>query len=206
MKTRMYTSTLIIILTLLGIVTQQQVTVPNQEIVLQFTNNEIQSDEALNTIASVTKQLQDLGVDNILVKDIGKGELIITYYSDTDVAKIKRILSQEKNLQLGYASNDQDEKQSEFPLDEKPNSYNFNVYEIQNGNDTNWKLDGIVIDNLKIVSDQPFNPNIYPTFNKLDIKEKDKVEKVAYKINKNIAIAIDNTSQNIPEVRAGPNC
>lgn len=201
----MYTSTFIIILTLLGIVSQQQVTVPNQEIVLQFTNDEVKYEEALNTIATVTKQLQDLGVDNILVKDLGNGELIITYYSDTDVAKIKSILSQEKNLQLGYASNNQDEKQSELPSDEKSVSYNFDVYEIQNGNTSDWNIDGYVL-KTNSENDRFFNPNEYTSVIEIDVRKKENIVKVTYRLHNNIAIAIDTISRNIPEVRAGPNC
>ena len=36
------------------------------------------------------------------------------------------------------------------------------------------------------------------------LKEKNKTEKVAYTIHRKIAIAIDDSSYNIPEVRAGP--
>ena len=38
----------------------------------------------------------------------------------------------------------------------------------------------------------------------LDDRERDRIIRVTFKLNRNIAIAIDNTSYNIPEVRAGP--
>jgi preprotein translocase subunit SecD len=203
MKARMHFSVLVLILTILGVVSQQQVSVPNQEIVLQFTNYEITSNDAQDAIAIVTKQLQDLGANNILVKDFSKGRLKITYYSIADVASIKRILSKEENLELGFTSSNLDDEQPEFPSGKKPSNYDFDVYEIQKGNDTNWNLDGYVLE-FNLENDQIFNPNVYFSINKIDIKETNRIVKISYRVNKNIAIAIDNTSHNIPEVRAGP--
>ena len=203
MKARIHINVLIIILTIFGIVSQQQISVPNQEIVLQFANDDVTSEDALSTIAIVTKQLQDLGVENILVKNLEKGGLKITYYSNTDVASVKRVLSKEKKLEFDYTLNNQDEEQSKFPSDKEPINYDFDVFEIQNGNDTDWNLDGYVLE-LNIENDLFFSSNVYMSIDEIDIKEKDRLVKISYKVNRNIAIAIDNTSHNIPEVRAGP--
>ncbi|MBE9488733.1 MAG: hypothetical protein IMY67_00445 [Bacteroidetes bacterium] len=203
MKARIHINVLIIILTIFGIVSQQQISVPNQEIVLQFANDDVTSEDALSTIAIVTKQLQDLGVENILVKNLEEGGLKITYYSNTDVASVKRVLSKEKKQEFDYTLNNQDEEQTKFPSDKEPINYDFDVFEIQNGNDTDWNLDGYVLE-LNIENDLFFSSNVYMSIDEIDIKEKDRLVKISYKVNRNIAIAIDNTSHNIPEVRAGP--
>ena len=202
MKSKWYISALILILTLFGAISQQQITVPNQEIVLQFTDASITSKDTQNTIAIVKKQLQDIGVSNIQVKETENGKLKITYYSDADVASIKKTFSKEKNLTLDYTFNNQNEEPSKRPFDENAISYNLDIYEIQNGNDVEWDLNGTSVVELKSESNRLSNPNIYAFINAVEITEN--IEKVAYKIHYNIAIAIDNTSHKIPEVRAGP--
>ncbi len=202
MKAKWYISTFIIILTLFGAISQQQITVPNQEIVLQFTNTSITSEETQNTVAIVKKQLQDLGVNNIKIKEEENGKLVITYYSDTDVASIKKTFSKEKNLTLDYAFNNQNQDSSKLPFDKNKINYNLDIYEIQNESDVEWDLNGISVVELKAESNRFLNLNIYAFINVVEINES--IEKVAYKIYYNIAIAIDNTSCKIPEVRAGP--
>jgi hypothetical protein len=66
-KVKLHIGFLILILTFLGVASQQQ-TVANQEIILQFTDVDVSSNEAQNTIAIVKLQLQDIGADNIQVK------------------------------------------------------------------------------------------------------------------------------------------
>ena len=98
MNSRRYIGALIIVLTFLGVVYQQQNSLPNQEIVLQFTDAKVTSSETQNTIAIVKEQLQNLGADNIHVKETQEGTLKITYYSATNVSSIKKILSEENTL------------------------------------------------------------------------------------------------------------
>ncbi len=202
MKAKWCFSTLTIILTLFGIC-QQQISVPNQEIVLQFTNLEITSDEAQNAIAEVKKQLQIIGVDNIQVRKSEEGRLKITYYSDADVASIEKILSSENTLELGYTSFGQEEH-SKFPSDKNSNSYRLDIHEIQDANDADWNLEGIYVLELKAESKRFFNPNKYMSFK--DIDKRTQIVKVTYRAHSNSTIAIDNTSRKIPDVRAGPLC
>lgn len=202
MKAKWYISTLIIILTLFGAVTQQQVNVPNQEIVLQFSDTSITTQDTQNTIVAVKNQLQELGVIGIQVKEAENGKLSIRYYTDTAIAIIKEALSKEQNLSLEYSINNEDENPSNNPFNENTVSYNLDVYEIQNGSDEASDLNGISVVEIKSESNRFSNPNIYAF---VDIYESvENKEKVTYKVHYNIAIAIDNTSYKIPEVRAGP--
>jgi len=140
MNSRRYIGALIIVLTFLGVVYQQQNTIPNQEIVLQFTNAKVTSVDTQNTIALVKEKLQNLGANNIQVKETVEGTLKITYYSTTNVSHIKKSLSEENSLSLGYNLNNQDKKSSNLPIENSSISYNLKVYEIQNGNDADWNF------------------------------------------------------------------
>ncbi|MFI1771703.1 hypothetical protein [Thalassobellus citreus] len=206
MKKRWYISTLVIILTVLGAVCHQQVSVPNQEIVLQFANVDTTTNQAQKTIAIVKKQLQDLGVENIQVNEIEEGSLRIRYYSNTDVASIKETFSKEKNVVLDYAHFNQKGNPLKLPSNDDLSSYDLDVYEINKDNHLDSGLNGKYVLEPKSEIDRFFNPNVYLTANVVNIAEKDSIVKVAYKIRRNITITIDNTLHKIPEVRAGPVC
>ena len=198
MNAKRYISALIIILALLGL-SQHQMSVPNQEIVVQFMDDEVSSDDAQNAITIVKNQLQSIGVDNIQVIEEKDGKLKITYYSDIDVASIKDFLYQEKNLKLGYTSNDESSKS---PSDDESNNYNLDVYEIQKPSDTEWDFEGTLVLELKPDGDRFSNPKVFASIEEINVEID--ITRVAYKLHYNIAIEIDNTSYKIPEVRAGP--
>lgn len=200
MNTRRYIGALIIVLTFLGVVYQQQNTLPNQEIVLQFSDANLTSDEAQNTIATVKQQLHDIGVDNIQLIEGENGTLKITYFSLTDVTSIKRTLSEENSLDL----NSNSQNKSKFPLSDNTINYNLNVYEIHNNSDVDWNIVENSVLKVNSENDRVFNPNVYVSGINSDYKEKDIAVKERLKVLRNIAIAIDNTSYKIPEVRAGP--
>jgi len=202
MKAKWYLSAFIVILTFLG-VSQQQFSVSNQEIVVQFANDEVTLLETQNTIAIVKEQLQAIGVDNIKVYEEANGKLKITYFSDVDVASIKKIFSKDKDVNLSYASLFLGETTPDFPANKKSNRFKLDVFEILKANDAEGDFNGFALE-LKPESDRFFTTVVYLIAVKIDGKEKNSSEKVAYTIHKNIAIAIDNSSHNIPEVRAGP--
>ena len=56
-------STSVFLLILFGAVSQQHLDVPNQQIVLQFTDVELTSEDAKQTILIVKEQLEALGVE-----------------------------------------------------------------------------------------------------------------------------------------------
>ncbi|WP_147376135.1 hypothetical protein [Ichthyenterobacterium magnum] len=205
MNSKWYFSTLIIILALLGgIASQQQTSVPNQEIVLQFNDDEVTSNEAQNTITIVKEQLEAIGVDNIQILDLEQGQLKITYYSDADISSIKKIFSKDKTLAFDDATKHQEESPAKIPSENKSVSYNLDVFEIHNGSDIASGLSGKLALESKTGNDRFFNPNTFMSIKETDDKEDESIIKVAYKLRRDIAIAIDNTSYKIPEVRAGP--
>ncbi|MCK8479950.1 hypothetical protein [Psychroserpens algicola] len=202
MKSRWYISILIITLTLLGsIASQQQANVPNQEIVLQFTSTAVTTDDTQNTIDTVKQQLYAAGVKHIQVQELQDNRLKITYYSGTDVASIKALLSEETSIELGYLS--QSNSENPLPSEDRKIDYNVDVYEIQQATDS-FDLDGKLALETKAEHDRFSNPNVDITSKEITIDAKESIEKSAYKFRRTIAIGIDNTSYKIPEVRAGP--
>jgi preprotein translocase subunit SecD len=203
MKAKWCFSSLIIILILLG-VHKEQSTVHNQQIVLQFNDIKTASDEAESALAVVTEQLQALGINNIQVEDQEGNRLKITYYSDTDAKSIKQLLSKGNGLSIDYTQYGQTQNPLDPPRKNTSKNYNLDVSDIKDASDFNSDLSNKYAFELKQEYDRFSTPNFNTYLPEITADEKSQLSKVAYKINRNIAIAIDNTSHNIPEVRAGP--
>lgn len=95
MQLKRYIGAIIFILSFLAVISQQEFNVPNQEIVLEFNHVEVTSNEAQTAVAHVKQQLQGLGANQIKVQQTAQGKLKITYYSDADVASIKKTFSKD---------------------------------------------------------------------------------------------------------------
>ena len=202
MNSRWYISILIITLTFLGsIASTQQIAAPDQEIVLQFSSINVSAEDTQKAITSVRQQLEIAGVNDIQVQTLEDGQLKISYYSNSDIDSIKDLLSNKCNLELGYVSHDNN--QSTRPSEEKTIAYNFEVYEIQQGDDVS-ELEGKLALETKVEDDRIFNPNLLVSAVEIDSDAKENIEKVAYKLSRTVSITIDNNSYKIPEVRAGP--
>jgi len=198
MRVKWYISTLVLIVALFGL-GQQQITVPNQEIVIKFANENADVSETQNTIAAIKAQLLRIGVTELQVHQVDdEGQLKISYYSDIDVSKIRQILSGDSSQQ--FSLNLPDPNQSQ---EQSPSSYNLDVYEIHKVSDSEIDLEGHVVE-LKAESDRFFSPNVFVLTSELNSKEKNNIEAVAYNVYGNLALTIDTISYQIPEVRAGP--
>ncbi len=203
MKKTWYFGAFLILFTLLGFY-QNQISEPNQEIVLKFSDVDVTSEEAQNAILIVKKQLQALGVDAVQVQELKEGQLKITYYSDEDVESIKKMLSKDSAIQIGDASSNENNNTQDFASNKKIKNYKLDVFEINKTNNTTSGLDGKCVLNFKQDFDRFQNPKIYIYRNDLGTSSTHINVCLAFKVCKDIALAIDNTSRNIPEVRAGP--
>lgn len=202
---RWYLSAALIFIAVLGsILGQQQTTVPNQEIVLQFTNEDISLNDAHQTISIVEQALHRIGVAYIQVSEQEDGRLVISYYSDTNVESIKELLSTHKELALGFVSSDKSEKPLQFPSQDKIIGYNLDVFEIQDGQNSFLHLGGKCAVELKSGPQRFVNPNFYIPAEELILVDSEGILKVNLSFQRHIAITKDSRSHKIPEVRAGP--
>ena len=199
-------STLIFSLTVFGVISQQQIAVPNQEIVLQFTDVELTSDGAKNTIAIVKNQLLELGGENIKIRAQQNGKIRISYFSDFDVSSIKSHLAKTNDVVLDYNSSNHDENSNKFPSNNSAISYKLDVHEIQKNGGLGWDLDGSFVSDVEVKSDRFLDPNLCFSASDLDFRVTNKIVKVAYKVYRSIAIEIGEPLHSKPEVRAGPLC
>ncbi|WP_299430013.1 hypothetical protein [uncultured Maribacter sp.] len=201
MNAKWCVSTLIIILAVFGL-SQEQTKASNQQILLEFTDVELASDTVHDEVlATITKKLQALGVDTIEIIENGEAQLSIRYYSAIDADSVKEFLS--VGSKLAVKNKDLDKFPLDFPIDELPESYNLVVSDlhqhVKKGQNLNGKYAFIVKQDLNTLS----RLVVLPSKNTVVFKQEAVVE-AAFRINKNIAIAKYNTSQIIPEVRAGP--
>ena len=199
MNAKWCVSTLLIILALLGL-SQEQKKASNQQILLEFTDVELPSETAHDDVlAVITKKLQVLGVDAIEIIENDGRQLSIRYYSDVDALSVKKFLSQENKLSL----TSEDEFPFDFPEQEIPEKYSLVVSDLQQQADNGQGLNGTLV-SIQKQEDARFSNQVLLQFNNSIVFTQDAIENIAYKVNRNSAIKIENTSQAIPETRAGP--
>jgi len=194
MKSKWYFGIVITALTFF-VVSQQQITVPNQEIVFQFSDNQATVSQTEKAIHAIKAQLQNIGVKNTQVFE-QNGILKISYYSDITIAEVKSILINEKLI-----FNNTKGTQNDNPLD---SSYNVDVFEIKPATESGVGFDGKFIVEAK--QEYTRASQIVLSFSAIteSIIQLTLPVNVTHKVNTNISISIDKGSFNIPEGRAGP--
>lgn len=200
MNFRGYLSSIVVVLSFIGVISyQQDVVLPNQEIVLQFSDDQVSDVETQAAIDLVKKQLKGAGVKDIQVHASKKGQLKISYYSDSDIACIKTILSQEDSLALDVTS----EETPLLPIEDDQKTYNVQVFEIHNNNDLSLGFAGKLAIEQATENSRFVNPNSYvPQI--FDVKDTQRIVKVAHRFHTTEALTIEEACYIIPEVRAGP--
>lgn len=177
---------------------QEQSVVPNQEVLLQFSNKKIDLSEKQEALLTVKQQLKSVGAKHIQVQELKNGTLKITYLSITNTANVEAALSNIVDVEST--------KDGETPLNQDKKTYNLDVYEILKANDSTSGVGDKFVFELKQEYVRFYNPNVVLYCVNIVNKETTSLFKVAYKINESVAGAIDNYSYKIPEVRAGPIC
>ncbi|MBC8756089.1 hypothetical protein H2O64_15535 [Kordia sp. YSTF-M3] len=203
MIAKKYFSALIILITLLGFYKKQS-PAPNQEIELQFADQTTVLAETDEVIEAITAQLEALGVENIQVRQTA-GILKIAYYSDENVAEIKKILAEE-----GFESED---KSEEIPTNKKAvtfqeygivDSFKIDVYELQTVSNPYTAIHGKYILALHKDYDKSPSPNSSANTSSFLTGEIKTTIALAYTESSYTAIPKENISYEIPDVRAGP--
>jgi hypothetical protein len=197
MKTKWYFSTFIIIFTFLGIC-YNHISLPNQEIVVQFNSNEVTAEQSEKAITIIKSQLHEFGIEQVYVVKQLNGEIKFSYRSSLDVASIKNTLTEIEFLEVNSTSDDRQQKKS------NKKNYDFDVYEIHKTKDSNSNSAGKFVIITKQEFDRYVNTNL--TIPQVTIENKlcDLEAKVLEKINRNNVHITNTISHNIPEVRAGP--
>lgn len=195
-----YISILVVVLSILGMVSQKQTIVPNQEIVLQFTNVSVETAEVANIVLSVKHKLKELGATQVKVTKDAQGTLRIAYYTASNVSSIKEKLSSEGDLIIDFKKTS---NTNSLPENNEDIACNFDVYEIQKSNGDNWDLNGVNVSNTDFKSDHFFNPNVIFS-NASILNEANSISKEKLQASKYITLAVIHYPYKTPEVRAGP--
>lgn len=202
MFAKRYLSAFIILLTLLGFYKEQTPT-PNQEIELQFTKTTFLQ-ETEDVIDTIKKQLQALGVTNIQVRQTGDA-LKIAYYSDENVAVIKELLLEENNTTKDESSkNTDDDKTVVFQEYATVDGYKLDVYELHTTSNLYTGVQGKFILSLEKDYDKSPSPNSFANANSFSAGALQHTIALAYTESTYTTILKENTSYEIPDVRAGP--
>jgi hypothetical protein len=200
MKTRLHFGLLVILLAFLGTYLEQS-TVHNQQIVIQFSDQNIDEKDAEIALETIKKQLQTIGIDFIKINQNDDGQLKITYYSTSDIAQIEALLTNGQHFKLTYGLED---KSSDVPEHKSSKDYELNISEIKNSNHIKWDFERAEIVQLNQKSDHSNNPRVNTSSVVVNENYFNGAVHTNIRTNHAIAIAIDNYSYMIPEVRAGP--
>jgi len=196
MNSKWYISTLFLILFICFGAFQEQVAIPNQEIVLEFVDGKINKKEIKNAVADVKEKLVKAGVSNITIQETTNGTLKISYYSAIPIDNIKEALILENQFALN--------KNSENKQDQLPSTtYNIDIYELTNEIDATNLNDKYILE-IKYLTERSTTTPTFASIRHLEIAKANQLFKTAYNTYKNNPLTKDRTSYTEPEVRAGP--
>ncbi|MDC0342343.1 hypothetical protein OAM90_04455 [Flavobacteriaceae bacterium] len=201
MQTKWYLRSFVILVVLIGL-TLEQIAQPNQQIVVEFAGDSISLSNAQNTIAAVTNKLQAIGAKSIKVKQGANGVLTISYYSTIDTEAVKGMLSSNKEVLEGVASNDNSPKNQAPPFDTS-SVYKLDVYEIQQQYDIKPDLNGLVL-TFEGKTHRYFIAKVYGAIGGNQIAQQNKITTVSFIAQGAVSLVLTDFSYKIPQVRAGP--
>ena len=201
MQTKWYLRSFLILVVLVGL-TLEQIAQPNQQIVVEFAGDSISLYNAQNTIAAVTNKLQAIGAKSIKVKQGANGVLTISYYSTIDTEAVKGMLSSNKEVLEGVASDSSSPKNQAPPFDTS-SVYKLDVYEIQQQYDIKPDLNGLVL-TFEGKTHRYFIAKVYGAIGGNQIAQQNKITTVSLIAQGAVSLLLTEFSYKIPQVRAGP--
>lgn len=196
MNAKWYIGTLLFLFSLFGTF-HEQVSTPNQEIVLEFVDTTINKENSDSIIADVKEKLLEVGISNITINETKNGTLKIAYYSTVTIDDVKKAFQKDQEFILNQ--NSENKKKDETLFD-----YNIDIYELTNETDVSNTPDDKFVFEIKYHSDR-FTTNSFSAFlRNIEENKSNQLFKTAYKAYKNNPFIKDKTSYKEPEVRAGP--
>ena len=202
MKIRLQFGILIVLLAFFGTLVEQPI-VPNQQIVVHFSDQNISDLDTEKTILNIQEELQRIGAKHVQIGYDAQGQLKITYYSESDVELIQNLLLQE-NFKVSFNTN---QDKSSDPSEQKDvKDYELNISEIQKDTHNNdWGFEGTEVVEFNQKTDHPHNDFKVKAFAKY-INTSQTIFENATEIEMYAVVIIsNNNTHEIPEVRAGPN-
>lgn len=196
MNSKWYASTLFLLLFICFGAFQEQVSIPNQEIVLEFVDGKINKKDITNTIADVKEKLLAIGATNIIIQKTTETTLTISYYSAIHIDNIKEAIIDKNQIALQQGSKNQ---QPNAPS----STYHIDIYELGNEIDATNLNDKYVFE-IKYISEQSTTNNTYASIRTVSIHKANQLFKTAYNVYKSNPLTKDKTPYKEPEVRAGP--
>ncbi|SFU73007.1 hypothetical protein SAMN05216480_1172 [Pustulibacterium marinum] len=201
MKTKWYLGTVLAILAIWGIV-HNRTSLPNQEILVSFHNNQISEEDSKEAIGFIERELAFLDASNIQIQKGEGNQLKISYYSSLDIVSIQSLLAKSTQLQLstkvsevGFSTRTHSKKQNIFELA---------VYEIQKSSSQNTDSSQKATIISKQDYDRSTNSHLTLFFsdfvNSFSSIYKDSSRHLFFEIQ---SVSIQRLYE-IPEVRAGP--
>ncbi|MFT4838362.1 MAG: hypothetical protein ACJAWA_000206 [Nonlabens sp.] len=201
MKIKWYIGALIAIASYF-VVEQQSNDLPNQEIVVTFshTNSAVQLEKAVTFIKT---ELLGIGAQNVIVTEAVPGSLKVTYYSDLALQSVTDhlfVLSLTNDLTTSLRLK---ESSSDTPLEKSLLDYQIDIYEISDDLVSGMHPDGKSYFELKQDYNRGSQVHFY-TLQTVSTCRHNHIVTVAQKLSDQVLLAFNNSSFNIPEVRAGP--
>ena len=197
MKKSWYLGFLVVALTFFGI-SLDKTTSANQQIILKFTNLAISEGETQEVLSFVKQQLSQVAVGDIQIKKSANGDLKISYYSNVAIADIKELFSEKSAL---FLANTVPDNESSKSGKEDYEGYELDIFEIQSPKESVGS-EGTFVD-FKTESVRFYTPNFY-SFSETYTEITSNSIVVMYHTYTTIALAIDQGSYAVPQVRAGP--
>jgi hypothetical protein len=201
MQTKWYLRSFLILVVLVGL-TLEQIAQPNQQIVVEFAGDNISLSNAQKTLAAVTNKLQAIGAKSIKVEQSASGVLTISYYSTIDTEAVKGMLSSNKEVFEGVASNHSSPKNQAPPFDTS-SVYKLDVYEIQQQYDIKPDLNGLAL-TFEGKTHRYFIAKVYGAIGGNQIAQQNKITTVSLIAQGAVSLLLTEFSYKIPQVRAGP--
>ncbi|WP_430412219.1 hypothetical protein [Kordia sp.] len=204
MIAKRYFSAFIILIVLLGFY-KEQTPVPNQEIELQFVDQQVVIEDTQNIIEAITKQLQALGITDIQVREQENGILKISYYSEAEVAAVKKTLSS-NGIASKSESGNTPTNTNVFKFKDSGNvdTFKLDIYEIQTVSSPYVGIHGKYILALQKDYDKAPTPNSFGHAYSYVTGEFQTIIALAYTESTYTTILKESISYEIPDVRAGP--
>ena len=204
MKFQKYIGALVLLLSGLGIFSQYDTVKPNQEIVIQFQGIETSPQNVEDALASVRQKLNHIGVADIEISESQDGTLKISYFSTHEVTEIKRLLFENKGLDISSSNIILEEPNSELPSENTSDSYHLKVFEIQKQSDIGSGLTGKSIIVQKPDIERFLDPNYSLGIFQNQYLDTSRHEEESSLILQGTQVVSVSQSYKIPETRAGP--